>query len=205
MKSINPTVWGTAGWHILHRMSFEFVNVKDAHSFITSLKYILPCQKCRTNLKMHIDKLPIPHDVKDIPLWMWQLHNRVTQSIGSGKQNDSMTKKNFKTPTFKRVEKMYKLHTKQISETVSDESIFLLAIAETHPGARSISEEYLDAIFTFITQYVYFLSDESDKILIDKEKMRSRVLFRELIKNIIKTYSKTETETETPVVFSECT
>ena len=195
MKSINPTVWGPAGWHILHRMSFEFVTVEDAHRFIMSLTHILPCQKCRLNLKIHIDKLPIPHDVKDIPLWMWQLHNRVTHSIG--KQTHL---KSCRQPSFKRVENIYTLHKKQITEIISNESIFLLSVAETHPGARSVSKEYVDALFTFITKYVSSLFEDSDKIHIDKNKIRSRISFRELIKTICKSQNKTNGI----VLFKEC-
>ena len=198
MKSISPTVWGPAGWHILHRMSFEFISVKDAHSFIISLKYILPCQKCRSNLKSHIEKLPIPNDVKDIPLWMWQLHNRVTQSIERS-TSESTTMKT--PPSFKRVENIYKLHTEPVKKILADESIFLLAIVETHPGARSISKDYLDGIHTFIKHYVSFLNDESYKIRIDKEKIRSKVAFRELIKSMYKNQNKTDMST----LFNECT
>ena len=59
------TVWGPSLWHALHTMSFNYpvkpteddkVRYRD---FILSLKYVLPCGKCRKNLHKNLKKLPI--------------------------------------------------------------------------------------------------------------------------------------------------
>jgi hypothetical protein len=59
------TVWGPGMWHYLHTMSFNYpVNPskedkKHYSDFILQLQYVLPCGKCRKNLKKNFKKLPL--------------------------------------------------------------------------------------------------------------------------------------------------
>jgi hypothetical protein len=59
------TVWGPGIWHYLHTMSFNYpVNPtpsdkKHYRNFILELQYVLPCGKCRKNLKKNFEKLPL--------------------------------------------------------------------------------------------------------------------------------------------------
>lgn len=59
------SVWGPGMWHYLHTMSFNYpVNPtkKDKmhyYSFMWSLRYVLPCGKCRANLRENYKKLPL--------------------------------------------------------------------------------------------------------------------------------------------------
>jgi len=59
------TVWGPSTWHLLHTMSFNYpVNptCEDKRSYremILNLKNVLPCGKCRENLKKNFKKLPL--------------------------------------------------------------------------------------------------------------------------------------------------
>ena len=51
------TVWGPGMWHYLHTMSFNYPvsptkeDKKHYFDFIINLQYVLPCGKCRKNLK----------------------------------------------------------------------------------------------------------------------------------------------------------
>lgn len=59
------TVWGPGTWHFLHTMSFNYPvtpTIKQKHqyrNFILSLRHVLPCGKCRNNLKKNFAKLPL--------------------------------------------------------------------------------------------------------------------------------------------------
>lgn len=59
------TVWGPSTWHLLHTMSFNYpVNPtcddkRHYRDFILSLKYVLPCGKCRKNLCKNFKKAPL--------------------------------------------------------------------------------------------------------------------------------------------------
>jgi hypothetical protein len=59
------TVWGPPMWHYLHTMSFNYPikpSIKDKRNyrrFILDLENVLPCGKCRENLKRNFQKLPL--------------------------------------------------------------------------------------------------------------------------------------------------
>ena len=58
------TVWGPGMWHFLHTMSFNYpskpthLDKKHYCDFILNLQNVLPCGKCRDNLKNNFKKLP---------------------------------------------------------------------------------------------------------------------------------------------------
>jgi hypothetical protein len=57
------SVWGPGMWHFLHTMSFNYPvfptrkNKKEYRDFILSLQNILPCGKCRNNLKKNFSRV----------------------------------------------------------------------------------------------------------------------------------------------------
>jgi hypothetical protein len=59
------TIWGPPMWHFLHSMSFNYPvkptvqQKRHYRDFILSLQHILPCGKCRENLKSNFKKLPL--------------------------------------------------------------------------------------------------------------------------------------------------
>tara|TARA_B100002019_G_C21148952_1_gene537196 strand:+ start:364 stop:927 length:564 start_codon:yes stop_codon:yes gene_type:complete len=62
-------IWGPGMWHFLHSMSFNYpVNPtqeekENYRDFMLSLKNILPCGKCRKNLRSNYKRLPITMNV----------------------------------------------------------------------------------------------------------------------------------------------
>ena len=59
------TIWGPGIWHFLHTMSFNYpinptsTDKNHYKNFILSLQNILPCGKCRENLKNNLKLLPL--------------------------------------------------------------------------------------------------------------------------------------------------
>jgi len=59
------TVWGPSMWHSLHTISFNYPvhptqeDKQHYMDFILNLQYVLPCGKCRKNLKKNFKKLPL--------------------------------------------------------------------------------------------------------------------------------------------------
>lgn len=59
------TVWGPPMWHYLHTMSFNYPvkptrkDKKHYREFVMKLEHVLPCGKCRHNLKHNFKKLPL--------------------------------------------------------------------------------------------------------------------------------------------------
>ena len=58
-------LWGPAAWHFLHTMSFNYpvhptyTDKVNYRNHILSLRNVLPCGKCRANLKENFKKLPL--------------------------------------------------------------------------------------------------------------------------------------------------
>ena len=59
------SVWGPGMWHYMHTMSFNYPvkpTENDKHhykDFILNLKHVLPCGKCRANLRKNFKRLPL--------------------------------------------------------------------------------------------------------------------------------------------------
>jgi hypothetical protein len=59
------TVWGPSTWHLLHTMSFNYPvkptcdEKREYREFVLKLQYVLPCGKCRKNLRKNFEKLPL--------------------------------------------------------------------------------------------------------------------------------------------------
>ena len=71
------SVWGPGMWHYLHTMSFNYPvkpakhEKKHYREFVLQLQYVLPCGKCRDNLKKNF---------KEMPLTIEDMENRYTFS-----------------------------------------------------------------------------------------------------------------------------
>jgi hypothetical protein len=86
------SVWGPALWHTLHTLSFNYpVNPTPDQrhhyvEFITSLRNVLPCGACRTNLTSNLAKCPLNayalKNRKNFSRWMYRLHEQVNTMLG---------------------------------------------------------------------------------------------------------------------------
>jgi hypothetical protein len=135
----NPKRWGASGWYVLHHMSFKMNSVAEARDFYKSLIEILPCCTCRDNFRTHMSHLPFPNKRKDIPKWVYDVHQRVNGSIGGDELRN-------KAPSYKDIEELY------IKTDRKKEAFFVKTIIQTHPGFRSeaLSEEYMHALRAFL-------------------------------------------------------
>lgn len=129
------TVWGPSQWHVLHTMSFNYPVVptsKDKHNYrnyILSLQNVLPCGKCRENLRKNFKKLPlmIKHmkSRHTFSKYIYDLHELVNKMLGkkSGLSYDQVrnTYENFRSrclATDKEKEKIQRI----LNKTVKKES-----------------------------------------------------------------------------------
>jgi hypothetical protein len=85
------TVWGPGMWHFLHTMSFNYPveptcdDKEHYRDFILSLQYVLPCGKCRKNLKKNFKKLPLQwkdmDSRKTFSTYVYKLHELVNTML----------------------------------------------------------------------------------------------------------------------------
>lgn len=86
------SVWGPGMWHYLHSMSFNYP-INPTHDdkihyrqFILSLRNVLPCGKCRKNLKNNFKILPLRmKDMKNrdsFSRYVYNLHEVINHMLG---------------------------------------------------------------------------------------------------------------------------
>jgi len=85
-------IWGPGIWHFCHTISFNYpVNPtqkqkKDYHNFVYNLQNILPCGKCRENLKKNMADLPLTMEHlktrATFSKYMYDLHEHVNKMLG---------------------------------------------------------------------------------------------------------------------------
>lgn len=86
------TIWGPPMWHFLHTMSFNYpvepspAEKSNYKSFVRSLKNVLPCGKCRENLRGNLKAVPLKaSDLASryaFSRWMYRFHEHVNKTLG---------------------------------------------------------------------------------------------------------------------------
>ena len=85
-------VWGPSAWHFLHTMSFNYPmnptcdDKRNYRNHILNLQHMLPCGKCRINLKKNIAKLPLRFkDMRNrttFSKYVYKLHELINKMLG---------------------------------------------------------------------------------------------------------------------------
>lgn len=88
------TVWGPSQWHFMHTMSFNYPVEPTASdkrhymAYIYSLRYVLPCGKCRANLHKNLKKLPLrmKHMMSrdTFSRYVYDLHELINKMLNKG-------------------------------------------------------------------------------------------------------------------------
>lgn len=86
------TVWGPSTWHLLHTMSFNYPieptcdDKRNYRDFILSLQNVLPCGKCRKNLRENFKKHPLKLSHMEsrytFSLYVYKLHEIINKMLG---------------------------------------------------------------------------------------------------------------------------
>lgn len=89
---MQTNIWGPPFWFILHIISFNYpispssLEKKKYKEFMLSLPHILPCGKCRENLKQNYKLLPLHNDVfknrDSFSKYIYLLHEQVNKMLG---------------------------------------------------------------------------------------------------------------------------
>jgi len=89
---VEPSVWGKHAWKFMHSVTMGYSECptdnekKNMKTFFTSIQDILPCARCRENLKKHLKKYPINDEVvcsrESLVKWLINIHNEVNMSLG---------------------------------------------------------------------------------------------------------------------------
>ena len=87
MQNINPEVWGSHGWKLMHYITLSYSNSPneadkiDMYNFFDSIGKVLPCLSCRVNYIKHNKKYPLDKNAltnrKTLVEWLMNVHNEV--------------------------------------------------------------------------------------------------------------------------------
>ena len=85
-------IWGPSAWHFMHTMSFNYPvhpsiqDKKHYREYMLNLVNILPCGKCRKNLKENFKKLPLRmihmESRNSFSRYVYDLHELVNNMLG---------------------------------------------------------------------------------------------------------------------------
>tara|TARA_X000000950_G_C13589003_1_gene526548 strand:- start:9 stop:461 length:453 start_codon:yes stop_codon:yes gene_type:complete len=86
-QNFEPTIWGPHAWFFLESVAMAYPThptyqeKKSADNFFTSLKNLIPCEKCRNNYISHLKIYPINDTVlssrDNLYKWIVNIHNSV--------------------------------------------------------------------------------------------------------------------------------
>jgi hypothetical protein len=89
---MKPEIWGKYGWTFFHFVTLGYPDnptIQDKENYyvwIDHLKYVLPCDNCKQNLKTHIKKYPLTETAlmsrSNLVKWGIDLHNVVNYYTG---------------------------------------------------------------------------------------------------------------------------
>ena len=88
--NLNPQYWGPSTWRTIHAFTAGFPenptkdDIKAIVNFFDSLKYLIPCKKCRVHYQKNFDEMPpLPvHSRISLMKWGFELHNIVNKQLG---------------------------------------------------------------------------------------------------------------------------
>ena len=80
----NNNIWGPPAWTFLHTITFNYPNnpseqdKQNYYNFFDSLKYVLPCDKCKKHYKENSRDLKDNLNSRDdLVKWLIDIHNEV--------------------------------------------------------------------------------------------------------------------------------
>lgn len=92
LYNINPKKWGNASWKMSHYITFAYPDMPTSEdknaikSYFENLKYLLPCQNCRSHYIQYVTNHPLTDDILlsryKLIKWLVDLHNSVNVRIG---------------------------------------------------------------------------------------------------------------------------
>ena len=89
----NPINWGPSAWKFFEAAAFGYPDKPSgeekqaAFNFFESLRYMLPCGKCKDHYKDNFSKLPVNVESRDtLSRWVVEFHNIVNQALGKPNQ-----------------------------------------------------------------------------------------------------------------------
>jgi hypothetical protein len=123
---MNTWIWGPPKWKFLHTLSYspiahQFpVQITD---FVNTLKFVLPCIYCRESYTLFVNQVsakmgaPLSSlvDTKQLPMFMYLLHDKVNEKLDIQSTHDRMEKEHVPLSTLTPEQNMAVCRKRQIT------------------------------------------------------------------------------------------
>lgn len=129
--------WGPSAWKLFHLTTVQAEDLPDeASAFFMTIPYVLPCKFCRASITDYYRQHPFPSNKKDLPKWMYTIHNCVNDKLRSQGLHPSPNPPYFKTKRY------YDTLAKQPwQQQLSYFWDFLFSVAYHHPKEKQLYEK----------------------------------------------------------------
>jgi len=102
--------WGKHGWIFLHYVTLNYPtnptqnDIDNYYNFFDSIKYVLPCDLCKTNYSYHLNNFSLLNALQSRNLlikWLIDIHNETNKLLGKKQLSyDTALKKIDKVNSF---------------------------------------------------------------------------------------------------------
>jgi hypothetical protein len=130
-------IWGPSAWHLMHTMSFNYPvhpsvsDKRNYRAYILNLVNVLPCGKCRQNLKENFKKLPLRMiDMRSrdtFSRYVYNLHELVNNMLGknSGLSYETVKERyeHFRARCSNKTELLPKMKNYTVKKAISRGSV----------------------------------------------------------------------------------
>ena len=109
LDNISPQLWGESFWKTIHYVCLSYpVNPSDDDranviTFLKSVQFVLPCQKCRVGYEENLTKFPLSDNVlsskNNLFEWSVNVHNEVNKKNGKSVQKYDDIMKQYLYPS----------------------------------------------------------------------------------------------------------
>ncbi|AYV78956.1 MAG: putative FAD-linked sulfhydryl oxidase [Edafosvirus sp.] len=92
MINIDPKLWGYHTWNFMHYITLSYSEnpteeeMNDIKNFFLLIPKVLPCEKCRKNFILNLQKYPLTPQIlqskHQLILWLINMHNEVNIELG---------------------------------------------------------------------------------------------------------------------------
>jgi hypothetical protein len=172
LRNLEPTLWGPSAWSSLHAIAFHSQSsLETLCELFEDMKVLLPCSACRGNYRGHLESLPFPKTRREVPKWLYLIHDRVNRSNGHPP-----------SPSYASVQRTWK-DKEGIERAKRDSWRFLFLLAMAYPPRNKEHREFQQHYRSALTRFIQEIGQTLWKTEPRESSVQSRTRFIQWLKN----------------------
>ena len=120
---MDSTVWGKGLWIFIHSVALNYpehptpLDKKNVWGFFNNLENVIPCNACKRNYNLHMNKLPLSsylNNKNDLFKWTVEMHNMVNTELGKKVLTVEQAKNIYKNMYLNKKTKLFNMCNKNL-------------------------------------------------------------------------------------------